>query len=89
MLLPMGASVKSIQRGVIQIDGTSVSNTATINSVTTTKSIVNFCGVRTDSNTQYCAHCYLTLTNATTVTAYRNNASSANSWVSYEVVEFE
>lgn len=76
-----GTTIKSIQRGVINIPTTTGSATATISSVTTSKSELRFLGQRMDTaaTIQALAQSFPTieLTNATTITATRGNASAA------------
>jgi len=83
-----GGGVKNVQRGTISIIGLVTSNTATINSVNTSKTMINYLGNTTNvASNLY--NPYLTLTNSTTVTAQRNSATSgAVTTVSYEVIEF-
>lgn len=74
-----GGSIKSIQRGVINIPTTTSSATATISSVTTSKSELRILGQRFDTATAIgdLARSFPTieLTNATTITATRGSAS--------------
>lgn len=82
-------AVKSIQTGTITIAAASASNTATINAVDTTRSVVFYLGLSTDSTSTSANNifCGLDLTNSNTVTATRG--STANSpTVGYAVVEF-
>ena len=82
-----GAGVKSVQTGTILMIGVT-SNTATISSVNTAKSVVLFGGWTTDNTSGTLTFApYLTLTNATTVTATRSNTSNTTT-VSYTVLEF-
>ena len=82
-----GGGIKSVQRGTITLPGVS-SNTATITSVDTNKSMLNFLGVtESTSLTTNNALVRIALTNATTVTATRST-STGTSIVSYEVIEF-
>jgi len=79
--------IKSIQRGTIQIDNTATTNTATISSVDTTRSMISFLGHQSNDTTITSSHGSFTLTNATTVTLTR--MGSANSIISsYEVIEY-
>lgn len=83
-----GAGVKSVQTGTIVITATNLTNTATISSVNTAKSVVLFGGWTTDNTGGTLTFApYLTLTNATTVTATRSNTSNTTT-VSYTVLEF-
>lgn len=85
------ANVKSIQRNLLTIVANSASNTQTINSVDTTKSVVNFIGWAA-STTQTAADSgweTMTLTNATTVTATRGATHATITLLSsYDVIEF-
>lgn len=86
-------TVKSVQRGTITIDKSQTTGTATISSVTTSKSMLILLGTTpTDSGgTQYADYtdAYLTLTSSTVVTATRKSASSSTGvTVSYQIVEF-
>lgn len=82
--------LRSVQRGVIAITGTTTSGTATIVTVNTTRAAVACLGCAVDTDTTS-APASVTLTNATTVTANRGKGgavtSSATS-VSWEVVEY-
>lgn len=81
-----GTAIKSIQRGTIAITSTNQTNTATITSVDTAKSILIHLGQKSGgSDSSQVA--YLELTDATTVTASREGTSSTLT-VSYEVVEY-
>jgi hypothetical protein len=80
----------SVASGEIQIASGNASNTATISSVDTAKSLV-IVNARTDvaSTSQYEAHVTGELTNATTVQVARSAAATgANTFVTYQVVEF-
>lgn len=79
-------SIKSIQRGTIAI-ASGTSNTATITSVDTAKSILFKLGeysTETGINNVLTA---LALTNATTITATRGS-STGTTTVGYQVVEY-
>jgi len=82
--------IKSIQRGTITISSGAVSNTATISSVTTSKTQLNFLGSSTTADLSlYLAFTRVTLTNSTTVTATRGGAGGHDTTtVSYEVIEY-
>ena len=87
-----GASslIKSIQRGTIVIAAASASNTATIAAVATENTVVRWLGISYDTDgavDERSAWAYLSLTNATTVTATRG-ATTGAATVSYEVTEF-
>jgi hypothetical protein len=81
--------IKSVQRGTITASG-AVSNTATITAVNTAKAWVMLLGWTTTGATDGTTRIYFcraTLTDATTVTFRRNEATSACTG-SYQVVEF-
>lgn len=80
-------NVRSIQRGTIAIANPSTSNTATITSVDTAKSIVNNLGWTTSSGGSV-DFARVALTNSTTVTANATPTSTVTTTVSYEVIEF-
>jgi hypothetical protein len=86
----IGGGIKSIQRGTFSIPQTDFTATATISSVTTGKSFVNFLGVSYSESSVPGGRVYIELTNSTTVTATRASVGSqtAGVTVSYEVVEF-
>ena len=81
--------IKSVQRGTIALNAVA-SNTATITSVNTSKSQMDFLGQDNtvgDDNRQTMAR--LALTNATTVTATLNTATALGiTTVSYQVTEY-
>lgn len=78
--------LKSIQRGTIALTGVS-SNTATITSVDTSKSVLIFLGMLTaELSSPQRITTRLTLTDATTVTASRA-VGTGNNTISYQVVE--
>jgi hypothetical protein len=84
-----GGGIKSIQRGTITMTGVTT-NFVTITSVDVTNTRVRYLGQSaTDAavNTTERSFCYLTLTNATTLTVNRLNGT-ANVTVSYEVIEY-
>lgn len=86
--------VRSVQYGTVSL-ATGVSNTASITSVNTSKSIISYLGQTTNDfnsgsywNTQYNS-CRAVLTNATTVTATRrSDAGFGGPTVYFVVVEF-
>lgn len=78
--------LKSVQRGTIAIGGGSVSNTATITAVDTTKAELTSLG-QTSGAADARNGIYLALTNATTVTA-TNNAAAAAETIGFEVAEW-
>lgn len=85
-------SIKSIQRNtiVIAVTAGTGSNTASISSVTTSKSIITNLGATQDGVFASPCTVRLALTNGTTVTASAAgaNGSSVNVTVGYQVVEF-
>jgi hypothetical protein len=89
------SKIKSIQRGTISITSSSSSATATISAVNTAKTeLRHLGGTQVASSSEVVNPSAfgprISLTNSTTVTATRPQASSAtfNSTVSYEVVEW-
>ena len=93
-MLPIARVVRSVQYGTITAAGSS--NTATITSVNTAKSVVNFLGMTngvtdTPGGTSIAIGAFygrLTLTNATTVTCARGNGTDATCIMSFVVVEY-
>lgn len=87
-----GGSIKSIQRGVINVPITTGSATATISSVTTSKSELRFLGQRIDTAASITVLAQalptLELTNSTTITATRGSAPAAVTNVSWELTEW-
>lgn len=81
-----GALNGNVQRGTIALSA-QTSNTATISSVTTTKSFVNWGAFLSATGNADVVQPALTLTNGTTVTASVNSAGSPT--VSYEVIQFK
>lgn len=86
-----GKIIKSVQRGVISMEGDTA--TATITSVNTSKAVV----VHGWSTLQSLNGSYdyasgwdarLALTNSTTITATRSNVGTSASYVNYQVIEF-
>lgn len=77
--------IKSIQRGTITIDGTSLTATATISAVDPNKTFVNKLGSSTNQAGND-VHVRLALTNATTLTLTRG-LSSGQIITSWEVIE--
>ena len=86
--------IKSNQSGTITLTDPEYSDTATIDSVDTTKSCVSYLGAINDANSSYITYgnstmTNITLTNATTVTTSRTAYyAAANVVVGYQVVEF-
>jgi len=85
---PASSLVSGVRQGTISITSTSMSNTATISSVTTSRSAVFFLGSYSSVSNPTSFQCGVTLTNSTTVTAFRNSGDSGTSVVGYVVVEF-
>lgn len=80
-----GSPIKSIQRGTITI--ASITATATISSVTTSKTQLNYLGSSTGSLNLDDSLIRIALTSSTVITAIRDdNGGSAT--VSYEVIEY-
>ena len=82
--------IKSIQSGTIGISNGSTSNTLTITSVSTAKSMITLNGSSTaQGNTTYphARMAYIALTNATTITATRGSGVD-DLTLAYQVVEF-
>lgn len=86
----LGGGIKSIQRGTITValSAGAGSATATISSVTTSKSVVELLGFTPDSQFSALAWARVTLTNSTTVTANAAGGSDRNITVAYQVVEY-
>jgi hypothetical protein len=80
LLVPSTASgpITSIQQVSITIATSATSNTAAITSVDTALTSIHFNGIDTASTTNEYALARVELTNATTVTAYRNSADASN-----------
>lgn len=86
---PTAALVQSVQQGTISLAGGATSNTATITSVNTARSVVFCLGLKSNSasNSAFAFETGLVLTNGTTVTA--TNANNADDIVvGYVVVQF-
>lgn len=78
--------LKSIQSGTIGI-ASGVSNTATVTAVNVNKAILIYNGFSTGFNSmKYAPH--IVLTDATTITATRNESSIEHTYVGYMLVEF-
>lgn len=80
-------SIKSIQRGTITIANSSTSNTATITSVDTAKSILFLLGAESTETSVANTNVRLALTNATTVTMSRGGSTGSVTG-GYQVVEY-
>lgn len=83
--------ISSIQAGTIAFSTVQTSNTATISTVDTSRSVVIYLGATTSTVGQTPTNMMVNieLTDATTVTAARNVASSASMVIGYMVVEFQ
>ena len=80
-------AIKSIQRGTITLSGVT-SNTATITAVDMDSTEIDYTFFRSDGTTQQQGYARLELTNATTITAYKDSATNTVV-VPYEVVEYD
>lgn len=84
-----GLVIKSIQRGVIFMATTENVTDATITSVDTSKTVVNFLGSRSSaSGTSNDGAILLQLSSSTIVSASRYKDASIAGYVSYEVIEY-
>lgn len=84
-----GTSIKSIQRGTIIIASGASSQTATVSSVTTSKSELRILGYAyLNATLPGTASPYIQLTNATTITATRGGAPTADTVASWELTEW-
>ena len=82
--------VESIQMGTISLTGTTASNTATITSVNTARSVVVLIGLNSGSGNHHNIFHTLDLTNATTVTATAaTTVTSSTRSVQYAVIQFK
>lgn len=84
------SKLRSVQRGVITIATPSITATATITAVDPAKSVCRFMGASITAGTSWGAGtgARVDLTNATTVTARREDPSAHNTLVGYEVEEW-
>lgn len=82
----LNSSIKRLQRGTIALNGVTT-NTATITSVDTTKTILSLLGVTSDQTDWDRASSIIALTNATTITASKSNATGLAT-VAYQAVEY-
>lgn len=82
--------IGSVQRGTVGIASSSISGTATISSVDTSRTVVFYLGHTNSSTTSsgQTVMCRIDLTDATTITANRGSSSSAALTVGYCAVEF-
>lgn len=86
-----GTVIKSIQQGTVIILTNATTATATITAVNTSKAYVIYEGSNGTISSGFTAEAvngYLTLTNATTVTATKTNNSDHNLTIGFTVVEF-
>lgn len=81
--------IKSIQRGVIAFGDAETQTAATIAAVDTDKAMVSCLGCKAGGTGTNAQLARVELTNATTVTAYRANASANAAQCGYEVIEYE
>lgn len=82
--------IDSIQRGTISVSGAS-SNTATISSVTTSRTVLFYSGMRTSVNDTASEDrlAYVALTSATNIRATRKASSAVSCDTVVQVVEFK
>lgn len=83
---PPPGSIKSIQRGLITLNGAG-SSTATVTAVNPAKSVLMPLGQRLTVDDNIYMHT-LTLTNSTTVTATRETNAALNSFAAWQLVEY-
>ncbi len=83
----MPGAIKAIYRGTITIANAATSNTATITSVDTSKTLLFNLGEESTETSVANTNVRLALTNATTVTAERGG-STGSVEVGYQVVEY-
>lgn len=79
-------AIKSIQRGVLSLAGPVPSVTAAITSVNTAKTELRYMGFN-GTTADSIIGAYLSLTNATTITAFKTNTTNITSSVSWELTE--
>ena len=79
-------AIKSIQRGVLSLAGSVPSVTAAITSVNTAKTELRYMGFN-GTTADSIIGAYLSLTNATTITAFKTNTTNITSSVSWELTE--
>ena len=89
MVVEFSKGVKSVQKGTIIIIPTKTSNTATIDTIDTTKSILSHLGIscNLDTGPSFDSIPHLILTNATTITA-RRATDLGTVTVSFMILEF-
>ena len=90
-----GGGIKSIQRGTISTNASTLTATATITAVNTAKTILNYCGCASGRHYQNATYdisimARIALTSSTQITASTNigTATGALPTVSYEVIEY-
>ena len=83
-----GGAIKSIQRGVISITGSSTSATATITAVNTGKTELRLLGCSGASSAIEQTLSDIVLTNSTTITATRGGGAGTSARVSWELTEY-
>lgn len=84
---PPPGAIKSIQSGFISITNSNTSNAATVTQVNTSKSVLMLLGAGGASASAGDLAAYLSLTNSTTVTAFRGSTSGTCT-VSWQLVEY-
>lgn len=86
-LYPVPGTIKSIQRGVINISGASA--TATVTAVVVAKSTLTMLGssINAGAGSDARDYAHIVLTNSTTITATRGNTGTTSSAVAWELVE--
>lgn len=83
-----GRPIKSIQRGVIQLTSSALEAAATIAAVVPGKTMLRFLGVNVDDAHGSWGLAHIVLTNSTTITASRLQASGLLTNVSWELTEY-
>lgn len=79
-------AIKSIQRGVLSLSAAATTATATITSVKTEKTELRWLGFF-GTTSDGIISAYVSLTNSTTVTATKTNATAIGSSISWELTE--
>lgn len=94
MVSSWGASsmIESVQRGTLAVGSAGATNTATITSVDTTRSIVvwgNVSAANVLTNGVFSSNARIALTNATTLTATQDTSGSGlDQTIAYQVIQF-
>lgn len=81
--------IQSIQQSSVTIGSGNTTGTATISSVSTSNAVLIFDGLTTTSTAPNTGMAYITLTDATTVTATRNSSGANTVTVNFTVLEFK